>query len=107
MSVLNKGVTASTTGAAVDLMNTVSSVSQAITGTVETFSKALGTLNLKAGAMYAKAETDTRYDIIVHKQTAKDTAAMKLAIQKHAIQAELKTSTELSALFLECSNLFD
>jgi len=104
---LNKGVTASTTGAAVDLMNTVSSVSQAITGTVETFSKALGTLNLKASAMYQKAETDTKYDVIVHKQTAKDTASLKLATQKHAIKQELAHSEELQALFVECSALFD
>ena len=104
---LNKGVTASTTGAAVDLMNTVSSVSQAITGTVETFSKALGTLNLKASAMYQKAEIDTKHDVIVHAHTSKLQAATKLTLQKHELQQQLSHSTELQALFVECSKLFD
>lgn len=104
---LNKGVTASTTGAAVDLMNTVSSVSQAITGTVETFSKALGTLNLKASAMYQKAELDTKYEVIVHRETAKDAAITKLTLQKHEIKQQLSHSTELQELFVECSKLFD
>ncbi|MBZ6397036.1 MULTISPECIES: hypothetical protein [Pantoea] len=104
---LNKGVTASSTGAVVDVMNTVSSLAQGVTGTVETISKALGTLNLKASAMYAKAEVDTKHDLIVHRVTSKDSAALRLATQKHAIKQELAHSTELQELFVECAALFD
>lgn len=104
---LNKTVTASSTGAIVDVMNSVSSLAQGVTGLFDTASKALGTLNLKASAMHAKAEVDTKHDIIVHKVTSKDMAALRLANQKHAIQQEVAHSEELQALFVECSKLFD
>lgn len=107
MTVLNKGVTASSTSAIVDAMNAVSSLAQGVTGVLDTASKALGTLNLKASAMYAKAEVDTKHDLIVHRVTSKDAAALRLASQKYAIKQELALSDELQELFVECAALFD
>ncbi|WP_065647713.1 hypothetical protein [Pantoea eucrina] len=104
---LNKGLTQTSTGAVVDVMQTVSSIAQGVTGTVETLSKALGTLNLKASAMYQKAEVDTKYDIIEHTHTSKTAAALRLAATKRAVKTELDADPALAELFLECSALFD
>lgn len=102
---LNKTVVGSASGATIDVMNSVSSVAQAITGTLDTFGKAVGTLNLKASAMYAKAEVDTQTDVRVHAAQVIDRAALKLATEKRAIASELANDKVLSDLFKECKDM--